>query len=141
MERCGKINASNSGSESWTGIGVVAGFRAVVLIRQWPHRRNREVTWCSELLQILQKVRGNGKTRNHLYRQNTVAKLSPCATKTRHRSSGLDTCGSFPLRGCGNHLVGHEKRHPFRASHLCTLWDTRPVPAPTSPDAHPPAAV
>ncbi len=25
-ERCGKINAVNSGSESWTGIGVVAGF-------------------------------------------------------------------------------------------------------------------
>src|SRR5215510_16418593 len=73
MERCGKINASNSGSESWTGIGVVAGFRAVVLIRQWPHRRNREVTWCSELLQILQKVRGNGKTRNHLNVNNGMS--------------------------------------------------------------------
>ena len=34
MERCGKINAVNSGSESWTGIGVVAGFGAVVLIMQ-----------------------------------------------------------------------------------------------------------
>jgi hypothetical protein len=34
MERCGKINASNSGAESWTGIGVVAGFAVVVLIMQ-----------------------------------------------------------------------------------------------------------
>jgi hypothetical protein len=31
-ERCGKINAVNSGSESWTGIGVVTGFAAVMLI-------------------------------------------------------------------------------------------------------------
>src|SRR5437879_3521531 len=66
MERCGKINASNSGSESWTGIGVVAGFCTVVLIMQWPHRRNGEVTWKSELLQRLQEVRGNCKTRNQL---------------------------------------------------------------------------
>jgi hypothetical protein len=33
IERCGKINAVNSGSESWTGIGVVAGIAVVVLIR------------------------------------------------------------------------------------------------------------
>src|SRR5262249_47856002 len=66
MERCGKINASNSGSDSWTGIGVVAGFYPVVLIMQWPHRRNGEVTWRSELLQKLQEVRGNCKTRNRL---------------------------------------------------------------------------
>src|SRR5215813_1415998 len=79
MERCGKINASNSGSESWTGIGVVAGFGAVVLIMQWPHRRNREVTWRSELLQILQEVRGNSKTRNQLndlHRSSRMEKLS-----------------------------------------------------------------
>src|SRR5215510_11060473 len=66
MERCGKINASNAGSDSWTGIGVVAGFCTVVLIMQWPHRRNGEVTWRSELLQRLQEVRGNCKTRNQL---------------------------------------------------------------------------
>src|SRR5262252_8840060 len=71
IERCGKINASNSGSESCTGIGVVAGFCTVVLIMQWPHRRNGEVTWRSELLQRLQEVRGNCKTRNQL-----VAKMS-----------------------------------------------------------------
>jgi hypothetical protein len=34
IERCGKRNASNSGSESCTGIGVVTGFGAVVLIMQ-----------------------------------------------------------------------------------------------------------
>jgi hypothetical protein len=32
IERCGKINAVNPGSESWTGIGVVAGCAAIVLI-------------------------------------------------------------------------------------------------------------
>src|SRR6266446_10686352 len=57
MERCGKINASNSGADSWTGIGVVAGFCTVVLIMQWPHRRKGEVTGRSELLQRLQDVR------------------------------------------------------------------------------------
>src|SRR6266446_7143620 len=66
MERCGKINASNSGAESWTGIGVVAGFGAVVLIMQWPHGKHRDVNWGSKLLQILQEVRSNCKTRNQL---------------------------------------------------------------------------
>src|SRR6266516_2630303 len=72
MERCGKINASNSGADSWTGIGVVAGFCIVVLIMQWPHRRNGEVTWRSELLQRLQEVRGNCKTRNQLIGRNDI---------------------------------------------------------------------
>src|SRR5439155_6793138 len=66
MERCGKRNASNSGAESWTGIGVVAGFGAVVLIMQWPHGKHRDVNWGSKLLQILQEVRSNCKTRNQL---------------------------------------------------------------------------
>ena len=30
MERYGKINCENSKAESWTGIGVVAGFADVV---------------------------------------------------------------------------------------------------------------
>jgi hypothetical protein len=47
------INASNSGAESWTGIGVVAGFGAVVLMVQSPHGSNGEVHRRSELLQIL----------------------------------------------------------------------------------------
>src|SRR2546427_4101233 len=66
MERCGKIHAANSGAESWTGIGVVAGFGAVVLIMQWPHEKNRNVNWGSKLLQILQEVRTICKTRNQL---------------------------------------------------------------------------
>jgi hypothetical protein len=66
IERCGKINAVNSGSESWTGIGVVAGVGAVVLIMQWPREKKREVHWGSKLLQILQEVRSNCKTRNQL---------------------------------------------------------------------------
>jgi hypothetical protein len=31
MERCGKRNAVNCGSQSWTGIGVVTGFAAKAL--------------------------------------------------------------------------------------------------------------
>ena len=57
-----KSDAVNSGSESWTGIGVVAGVGAVVLIRQWPYRRNDDGTWGSKLLQRLQEVRTNCKT-------------------------------------------------------------------------------
>ena len=57
MERCGKRKVSNSGAESWTGIGVVAGFGAVVLIMQWPYERNGDGTWGNELLQILLPIR------------------------------------------------------------------------------------
>jgi hypothetical protein len=66
IERCGKINAANSGSESWTGIGVVAGVGAVVLIMQWPPGKKRDVILRSKLLQILQWFRSNCKTRNQL---------------------------------------------------------------------------
>src|SRR5262245_35337775 len=66
MERCGKINASNSGSESWTGIGVVAGCGAVVLIMQWPHGRNGEGNWGIVVCQMLQEVRVICNTRNQL---------------------------------------------------------------------------
>jgi hypothetical protein len=48
-----QAKASNSGSESWTGIGVVAGCCAVVLIVQWPHGRNGKVSLGNELLKIL----------------------------------------------------------------------------------------
>src|SRR4030095_3678922 len=78
MERCGKINASNSGAESWTGIGVVAGFGAVVLIMQWPHGKHRDVNWRSKLLQILQEVRSNCKTRNQLFvNEPALASIEP----------------------------------------------------------------
>jgi hypothetical protein len=40
MERWGKINALNSVAESWTGIGVVAGFAAVMLITPGPHMKH-----------------------------------------------------------------------------------------------------
>src|SRR4029434_5829970 len=83
MERCGKINASNSGSDSWTGIGVVAGFCTVVLLMQWPHRRNGEVPWRSELLQRLQEVRGNCKTRNQLFLTPPPSAIVPDAPGTR----------------------------------------------------------
>jgi hypothetical protein len=66
IERCGKINASNSGSESWTGIGVVTGFGAVVLMIEWPHMKQGDAHWKITLLHILQEVRAIYKTRNQL---------------------------------------------------------------------------
>jgi hypothetical protein len=66
MERCGKINAVNSCSDNCTGIGVVAGFTVVVLIREGPHVKHGYARWRIELHQRLQEVRGNCKTRNHL---------------------------------------------------------------------------
>jgi hypothetical protein len=44
-ERCGKINASNSVAESWTGIGVVAGCGVGMLIRRWPHWQCGDLPW------------------------------------------------------------------------------------------------
>ncbi len=35
LERCGKIHGLNSGSETWTGIGVVAGFLAGMGMIEW----------------------------------------------------------------------------------------------------------
>src|SRR5215468_10066509 len=66
IERCGKINAVNSGSESWTGIGVVAGVGAVVLIVQWPHSKNGDGRWRIRLLQTPQELSLIDKTRNQL---------------------------------------------------------------------------
>ena len=67
MERCGKINAVNSGSESWTGIGVVAGCAVVMLITQGPHVQDIATHWRIKLLHILQEVGSICKTRNHLH--------------------------------------------------------------------------
>jgi hypothetical protein len=78
IERCGKINASNSGSESWTGIGVVAGGGAVVLMMQWPHIKQGDGHWKITLLHILQKVRTIYKTRNQL----NVKKSPPLNVKS-----------------------------------------------------------
>src|SRR6266404_2776247 len=66
MERYGKINAMNSGSESWTGIGVVAGCAVVMLITQGPHVQDIATYWRIKLLHILQEVGSICKTRNHL---------------------------------------------------------------------------
>ena len=43
MERCGKINSLNSVSESWTGIGVVAGFLAGVDMIESSHMKMVEL--------------------------------------------------------------------------------------------------
>jgi hypothetical protein len=43
MERCGKINCENSEAESWTGIGVVAGFTDVVGMMESSHMKMAEL--------------------------------------------------------------------------------------------------
>jgi hypothetical protein len=40
IDRCGKINAMNSGPESCTGIGVVAGLFVILLIREQPREKH-----------------------------------------------------------------------------------------------------
>jgi hypothetical protein len=37
IERCGKINSVNSDSDNCTGMGVISGFLAVVLMMEGPH--------------------------------------------------------------------------------------------------------
>src|SRR5919199_362578 len=98
MERCGKRNASNSGSESWTGIGVVAGFGAVVLIMQWPYRRNDDGTWGSALLQRLQEVRTNCKTRNQLT-MKSISTTRPFRPGAARSGGGLGPGAAYALAG------------------------------------------
>src|SRR6266498_3041651 len=74
MERCGKINAVNSVAESWTGMGVVAGVCATVLMMQRPHVKHVDTHWRIKLLQILQEVRSICKTRNQLSRKVPVSR-------------------------------------------------------------------
>src|SRR5882724_3824029 len=87
MERYGKINAMNSGSESWTGIGVVAGCAVVMLITQRPHVQDIATYWRIKLLHILQEVGSICKTRNHLLCYDGVkhayGDLSPGKEDTR----------------------------------------------------------
>src|SRR5256885_13006121 len=87
MERCGKINAVNSGSESWTGIGVVAGCAVVMLITQGPHVQDIATYWRIKLLHILQEVGSICKTRNHLPVMIGGGNASPRCLKAASRSS------------------------------------------------------
>ena len=83
IERRGKINAVHSGSESWTGIGVVAGCAAVWLITQGPHVKGMAVHERSTFLHILQEVRGIGKTRNHLFIKTRPSGWASAASRRR----------------------------------------------------------
>jgi hypothetical protein len=53
MERCGKIHSWNSVSESWTGIGVVAGLLAGVGMIEWPYLKIAQLVSYRSYLQIL----------------------------------------------------------------------------------------
>ena len=70
---CQSISAVNSGSESWTGIGVVVGCAAVWLITQGPHVKDMAVYERITFLHILQEVRGIGKTCNQLTGYRSLA--------------------------------------------------------------------
>src|SRR4030095_4539801 len=56
----------NSVSESWTGIGVVAGCAAIILLTQGPYGKDRAAHWSITFLHILQEGRGVCKTRHPL---------------------------------------------------------------------------
>src|SRR2546421_4506124 len=103
MERCGKINAVNSGSESWTGIGVVAGCAVVMLITQGPHVQDIATYWRIKLLHILQEVGSICKTRNHLF--SRVAHRRRLMV-TRIWGTGVGTAGA-PKRE--NHIKGQAR--------------------------------
>jgi len=53
IERCGKINGVNSEAESWTGIGVGAGFAGAAGMTNWPHVKIGEIAVYTPYLQIL----------------------------------------------------------------------------------------
>ena len=83
----------NSGSESWTGIGVVAGCAAVMLITQGPLVKKMDAGWRTTLRQILQEVRRIRKTRNQL-KSRSMSTLSPlgplCEERDRLLHQGID---------------------------------------------------
>jgi hypothetical protein len=59
IERCGKINVMNSGPESCTGIGVVAGLFVILLIREQlreKHERPRRKVQIWAIIQIVRET-------------------------------------------------------------------------------------
>src|SRR6266704_4130257 len=74
------INVVNSVSESWTGIGGVAGFCATVFIRRWPHMKHGDAYSRITLLQIVQEV----STTANLPRQKPTAGCPPWRRDRRH---------------------------------------------------------
>jgi hypothetical protein len=67
IERCGKSHAVNFVAERWTGMGVVAGFWAVVFLMQEPHMKKFDAHWKITLIHIRQEVSPLCKTRNHFF--------------------------------------------------------------------------
>jgi hypothetical protein len=67
IERGGKINASSSCSDYYTGSGVVAGCWVGRFSRHWPHLQPKDIHWRSKCLQTLQEVSPIGKTRDQLH--------------------------------------------------------------------------
>jgi hypothetical protein len=50
IERCGKINAMNSGPESCTGMGVVAGLFVILLIREQLREKHERASQGSPII-------------------------------------------------------------------------------------------
>jgi hypothetical protein len=81
------IKAVNSGSDNCTGMGVVAGFSAIVLLMEGPHVRYFDVNQGIKLLEILQEVRTIYKTRNQLCHKASGSS-SPAAQPDTNAAGG-----------------------------------------------------
>jgi hypothetical protein len=78
----------NSVAASWTGIGVVAGFAAVMLITQGPHMKHIAAYWRIKLLHILQEVGSICKTRNQLKITIDGSDANEAAIKSSNEAHG-----------------------------------------------------
>src|SRR4051795_8890062 len=66
IERCGKINAMNSGPDSCTGIGVVVRSFVILLIPEQLRQKHEQASTESPIIANNTRSYGNGETRNHL---------------------------------------------------------------------------
>ena len=90
IERCGQINSVNSGSDNCTGIGVISGFLAVVLIICGPHVEKVDLHGRS--LISPHTTRGSARLQNsqsvHIYRSLGLQE-GRCPEYTPHTESGV----------------------------------------------------
>jgi hypothetical protein len=90
-ERCGKINALNSFSESWTGIGVVAGGAVVVLILPGPYMKQGIRIGESHFFIYYKKLGISAKLATTKYFDSTGRQWTP-ALALPHGRSGCASC-------------------------------------------------
>src|SRR5271155_2115295 len=97
IERCGKINAMNSGPESCTGIGVVAGLFIILLIREQLREKHERPTPEVQIWAIIQVVKETPKTRNHLIAKDaTILAMGEGGMRTLRKGSNEFSCMVIP---------------------------------------------